>query len=93
MSKDQGLWKGEGTEEVEALYKLCCEKKMYLGALIKPKRNLDELREEQEPANIVLVVASSRAMSDSIVLSDEVVSLLSESALFLTEELKNYGGN
>lgn len=78
-----------GQEEMEKLIKAANVKRMRVGALIKPKRKPDELKNDSEVANLVIVIASSRPVEDNVVMSDEVTESLATTAKFLLEELRH----
>lgn len=81
-----------GQEEMEELFTFCKRKRLHVGALVKPKRTPDELRDDKDHANLVVVVASYHPVEDHIIFSDEVTESLSVSAKFLLEEVKTYNG-
>ena len=78
-----------GQDEMEELLTLAKKKKMHVGVLIKPKRKVDELKDERDPANIVVAVSNTLPIEDNVVISDEVTESLAVSAKFLLEELKH----
>lgn len=78
-----------GQEEMEQLFELAKKKKVHVGVFVRPKRTPDELKDDKDPANLVVVLANYRPLDENIIASDEVTESLAVSAKFLLEELKH----
>jgi hypothetical protein len=73
---------------MEELHALCGKKGYFLGVIIKPYRKSHELKENDDPASLVVVISTERPLMEHILISDEVTESLSVTAKFLLEELK-----